>query len=127
MFVFCSLIVPTLFFNTYKGWAVLYICGSAEFLYSRYRVMHYKCFLHSRYSPIIRLLKESSKWTQVWYADDVSACGELSHICGWFDLLLHHGSLYVYYPNPSKCCVIVDYSCHDCAIQIFSPFRCLGG
>ena len=86
--MFCSLIVPTLFFNTYKGWAVLYICGCAEFLYSRYRVMHYKkCFLHYRYSPIIRLLKEPSKWIQVWYADDVSACGELSHIRGWFDLL----------------------------------------
>ena len=71
--------------------------------------------------PLIRLLREPSKWTQVWYADDASACGELSHIREWFDLLLHHGPLYGYYPNPSKCCVVVDSSCYDCAVQIFSP------
>ena len=32
-----------------------------------------------------------------------------------------HEPLYGYYPNPSKCCVIVDSSCYVCAVQIFSP------
>ena len=70
--------------------------------------------------PLIRSLKDPSKWTQVWYADDASACGELSNIRKWFDLLLHHGPLYGYFPNPSKCCVVVDLSCFDHAVQLFS-------
>ena len=36
-------------------------------------------------------------------------------------MLLHHGPLYGYDPNPSKCCVVVDSPCYDCAVQIFSP------
>ena len=43
------------------------------------------------------------------------------HIHKRFDLFLHHGPQYSYYPNPSECCVIVDSSCRDCAVQIFSP------
>ena len=33
-------------------------------------------------------------------------------------MLLHHSSLYDYYTYPSKCCVIVDPSCHDHAVQL---------
>ena len=71
-------------FNTYRGWAVLYVHGAAEFLYSREGVTQgdpLSMFFYAiSFLPLIRLLKEPSKWTQVWYADDASACGELSHI-----------------------------------------------
>ena len=45
----------------------------------------------------------------------------MSHIGEWFDLLLHHGPQYGYYPNPSKCCVVVDSSSRDRATHMFSP------
>ena len=111
-------------FNTYRGWAVLFVRGSAEYLYSREGVTQgdpLSMFLYAiGILPLIRSLKDPSKWTQVWYADDASACGELSNIRKWFDLLLHHGPLYGYFPNPSKCCVVVDPSCYDHAVQLFS-------
>ena len=104
--------------------AILYVHGSAEFLYSREGVTQgdpLSLFYAMGILPLIQLLKEPIKWTQIWYADDASACGELYHIHEWFDLLLHHGPLYGYYPNPSKCYAVVDPSCHDCAVEIFSP------
>ena len=38
--------------------------------------------------PLISSLKRLSLWTQMWYADDASACGRFVHIRQWFDLLL---------------------------------------
>jgi len=55
----------------------------------------------------------------MWYANDVSVCGELSHILDWFKLLLHHGSTYGYYPNPAKCCLVVDNKFVSEAMAIF--------
>ena len=111
-------------FNTYRGWAVLFVRGSTEYLYSREGVTQGDPLSMILYAigilPLIRSLKDPSRWTQVWYADDASACGELSNIHEWFDLLLHHGPLYGYFPNPSKCCVVIDPSCHDHAVQLFS-------
>ena len=89
--------------NTYRGWAVLYVRGLAEFLYSREGVTQgdpLSMFLYAIVVfPLIQMLKDPSKWTQVWYADDTLACSELFHIGEWFDLLLHHGHLYGYYSN----------------------------
>ena len=44
----------------------------------------------------------------MWYADGASACGELSQLLDWFALLVRNGAVYGYYPNPSKCCLVVD-------------------
>ena len=68
--------------------------------------------------PLIRSLKNPD-WTQVWYADDASACGELTSICRWFDLLLQRGPSYGYFPNPSKSCVVVHPAFVASAKQVF--------
>ena len=47
-------------------------------------------------------------WTQIWYADDASACGGLTHIRQWFDLLLQRVPSFGYYPNPGKSSLVVD-------------------
>ena len=69
--------------------------------------------------PLIQSLKNPSNWIQVWYADDASACGELSSIRQWFDLLLQRGPAYGYFPNPKKSCVVVDHSFVASAKKIF--------
>ena len=58
--------------------------------------------------PLIQSFKIPSAWTQVWYADDASACGKLTSIRCWFDLLLQHGPAYGYFPNSVKSCVVVN-------------------
>ena len=73
--------------------------------------------------PLIQSLKNPSDWIQVWYADDASACGELSSIRQWFDLLLQRGPAYGYFPNPKKSCVVVDRSFVASAKRIFSPLN----
>ena len=72
--------------------------------------------------PLIRLLKNLSMWTQVWYADDASACGKLSHIHRWFDLLLEVGPGFGYYPNPRKSSIVVGSASRSAAEHFFGPF-----
>ena len=70
--------------------------------------------------PLIRLLKNPSIWTQVWYADDALACGKLSHIHWWFDLLLEVGPGFAYYPNPRKSSIVVGPASWSAAEHLFS-------
>ena len=54
------------------------------------------------------------------YADDVSACGSLSDLHKWFELLLSKGPDFAYVVNPAKCCLIA-YNSYKCdAEQLFS-------
>ena len=100
-------------FNTYNGHAALVVRGAEEFLYSREGVTQgdpLSMFLYAVGTlPLIRSLKKPL-WTQVWYADDASACGRLVHIRQWFDLLLQRGPSFGYHPNPKKSSLIVDVS-----------------
>ena len=71
--------------------------------------------------PLIKLLKNPSKWTQVWYTDDASACGRLTYIRQWFDLLLKIGPSFGYFSNPCKSSIVVD-SASKCAVEhLFGP------
>ena len=45
--------------------------------------------------------------TQVWYADDASACGEVSHLRLWWDQLSLLGPHFGYFPNVSKTWFVV--------------------
>ena len=69
--------------------------------------------------PLIRLLKNPSLWTQVWYADDTSACGKLSHIRRWFDFLLEVGPGFGYYPNPRKSSIVAGFVSRSAAEYLF--------
>jgi len=126
-------------FNTYQGWATLVLWGTVNFLFSREGVTQgdpLSMFLYAVGTlPLIHRLKNPTQWTQMWYADDASACGELSHLLDWFKLLQHHGPSYGYYPNPSKCCLVVDHKSVSAAtavfghldIEIVTSHRFLGG
>ena len=56
---------------------------------------------------------------QVWYADDATACGNLSEIRLWWDKLLQFGPDFGYFPNPSKTCLVVKESFYDAAVELF--------
>ena len=71
--------------------------------------------------PLIRLLKNPSMWTQVWFADDASACGKLSHIRRWFDLLLEVGPGFGYYRKPRKSSIVVGSASWSAAEHLFGP------
>ena len=111
-------------FNTYCGWAPLIVRGSEELLFSREGVTQgdpLSIFLYAVGTlPLIRSLKNPD-WTQVWYADDATACGELASIHRWFDLLLQRGPSYGFFPNPSKSCVVVHPAFVASAKQVFDP------
>ena len=66
-------------FNTYRGWSVLVVRGSSECLYSKEGVTQGDPLSMFMYAigtlPLIRSLRNPSRWTQIWYADDASAGG----------------------------------------------------
>ena len=113
------------FFNTYNGQAALVVRGTDEFLYSREGVTQgdpLSMFLYAVGTlPLIRLLRRPSMWTQMWYADDTSACGRLTHIWQWFNLLLQKGPSFSYFPNPGKSSLVVDSASRSSAKQLFGP------
>ena len=63
--------------------------------------------------PLIRSLYDPTQWTQLWYADDASAGGTLPALYDWFSLLCDRGPTYGYYPEPTKCVIVVDECCKD--------------
>jgi len=84
-------------FNTYRGWAALVVHGSGQFLYSKEGVTQgdsLSMFLYAVGTlPLIKLLKNPSKWTQVWYADDASACGRLTYVTQFWKTIPNWTSL----------------------------------
>ena len=53
--------------------------------------------------PLIKQLEDNDNLvTQIWYADDSSAVGDLSYIRCWLDKLSGIGPYYGYYPEPKK-------------------------
>ena len=104
----------SLLFNTYRGSSPLVVRGSDVFLFGQEGVTQGDPLSMFSYAagtlPLNQSFKNPSNWIQVWYADDASACGELSSIRQWFDLLLQRGPAYGYFPNPKKSCIVVDHS-----------------
>jgi len=69
---------------------------------------------------LIQSLKRSCLCVQIWYVDDSSACGSLSNLHQWFELLLSQGLDFGYIVNPAKCCLAVHDSYKFDAEQLFS-------
>ena len=58
--------------------------------------------------PLIKKLGDQiEKITQTWFADDSSAAGTLNSILSWWKKPLKVGPMYGYFPNPTKCVLIV--------------------
>ena len=98
--------------------------GSQEYLYSMEGVTQgdpLSMFLYAIGTlPLIRSLKTDCSCTQIWYADDASACGSLFDLHHWFELLLSQGPDFGYVANPAKCCVVVNDSFKVDAEHLFS-------
>ena len=85
--------------------------------------------------PLIRRLKDVTRYIQLWYADDSCAGGSLSSVREWYDKLKFLGPLFGYFPEPSKCHLIVSESnvdhakslfC-DTAVNVVTGWKFLGG
>ena len=124
--LFNSLSCATLLWNTRVLWPrcsrCFFVCGSEELLYSKESVTQgdpLSMFLYAVDTlPLIKSLRSPS-WTQIWYADDASACGHLTCVCCWFDLLLQCGLLFGYFPTPLKCLILVPPQSRSIAESLF--------
>ena len=105
--------------NTYSQPSRLYVAGGhGDFIYSREGTTQGDNCAMGFYAistlPIIESLQntnlydsEIDKVTQAWFADDSSAAGNLSGIFKWWNKLSEIGPQFGYFPNPSKCVLIV--------------------
>ena len=55
--------------------------------------------------PLILRLKHLA--SQIWYADDSSAAGAIKSLGKWWEELQKVGPSFGYFPNPSKCLLVV--------------------
>ena len=112
-------------FNNYQGWATLVLRNSNENLYSTEGVTQgdpLSMFLYAVGTlPLIQSLKGVGSYVQIWYADDASACGSLSDLRQWFELL-SKGPDFGYVVNPAKCCLVVHDS-YRCDAEKFSSLN----
>ena len=58
--------------------------------------------------------------TQVWYADDASACGSLRKLCLLWDQVSQLGPQFGYFPNAKKMWLVVKKQFLDFACKLFS-------
>ena len=126
-------------FNSYRGFALLLITGSKNWLLSQEGVTQGDPLAMLLYAlavlPLIRLLKKPEKWTQNWYADDSACLASFENLLTWFKTLVDEGPKYGYFPEPEKSFLIVHPKCvehaktyfKDWKINIVSGQRFLGG
>ena len=128
-------------FNTYRGFAVLLLRDSGEFLYSREGVTQGDPLSMLLYAvammPLVNSLHCREQYQQSWYADDSACAGPLNSIHSWLDLLIERGPTYGYFPEPSKSVVVVaskyvEIAKSTCAFQnvgvkVVTGHRFLGG
>jgi hypothetical protein len=104
-------------FNTYQGWSTLVLRGSNEHLLSKEGVTQgdpISMFLYAIGSlPLIQLLKDVTRYFQIWFADDSGAGGKLSPLKEWFDKIRALGPLFGYFPETSNSHLIVN----ECGLE----------
>ena len=112
-------------FNTYCGWAPLVITECQELLYSKEGVTQgdpLSMFIHAIGTlSLIWSLGQPGEGSQVWYAGDASAYAPLNDLRDWYIKLLNTGPTIVYYPEPSKRCLVVNKDHVLEAHQLFNP------
>ena len=57
--------------------------------------------------------------SQVWYADDAAAVGDLGRLRRWWDSLVSMGPSYGYFPNPKKSWLVTKDDLEMEATEIF--------
>ncbi len=72
--------------------------------------------------PLIRSLKDTSLYTQCFYADDAAACESLNNIELWLQRVLSDGPNFGYFPQPAKSVLIVADSYKNLAEAKFQQY-----
>ena len=72
-------------------------------------------------TPMIRRLRNPSQYVQSFYADDGAACGGLEQLKTWLQEVCKIGPKYGYFPEPSKCTLVVNDSYVADAKILFEP------
>ena len=98
-------------FNSYNGYPVLVIRGAKEYLFSKEGCTQGSGLAMQAYAignlPLIRSLKNPSKWIQAWFADDGACLADFKNLKDWLAILSTEGPRYGYFNQVSKNILIV--------------------
>ena len=70
-------------------------------------------------SPLVSYLTGASSAKNIWYADDSGAAGDLQALLEWWQVLVHEGPQFGYFPNSVKTWLVVKPQHLEEAIQAF--------
>ena len=131
----CPVIAPIII-NTYRCQAELFVNGGA--IYSREGTIQKNPSAMAFYAiailPLIKSLMSPAS-SQVWFADDASAAGQVQCLRSWWDLFVEKGPPYAYFLNAIKSWLITKPKTFDMAVSAFAGSnmqimqdncRCLG-
>ena len=111
-------------FNTYHGYAALFLQGSSDYSLSKEGVTQGDPLSMMLYAvailPLIRALKSPKRWIKNCYADDSACVATLPSLHAWFSQLLSRGSDLGYFPQPAKTVLVVGPSFVNQATSMFS-------
>ena len=114
-------------FNSYRGYAVLYIAGSKQTLLSKEGVTQGDPLAMLVYGlgilPQTRKLKNPSKHKQNWYANDSGCFAQLLQLKEWLELLIIEGPKYGYFPEPHKSYLVVHPDFVEEAKEMFKDLK----
>ena len=97
--------IATILINTYRDSAQLFVDGCTFFSQegtTQGDPLAMPMYVIATLTILHRLNDPDSSTSQLWYADDATATGSLSHIRSWWDKLVSIGPSYGYHANPSK-------------------------
>ena len=111
--------ISTILINTYREPTELFIDG--EVIYSQEGTTQGDPLAMPMYAvatiPLIKRLPKPA--TQIWYADDGSALGNIMDLREWWDELARLGPDYGYFPNSSKTWLVTKEEFHANAAAAF--------
>ena len=113
-------------FNTYSGFASLFVGGADEVIYSREGTTQGDPLAIFFYGVsllyLIRKLKDPKHVLQSWYADDSAAIAKLKKLEIWLKNLIEEGPVFGYFREPSKSFLVVDKQYAEEADHIFDKY-----
>ena len=113
-------------FNTYRGFASLFVAGAEEVIYTREGTTQRDPLAMFFYGvsllPMIRKLKDPNNVLQSWYADDSAAIAKLKKFEIWLKNVIEEGPAFGYFLEPSKSFLVVDKQYAEEAHHIFQKY-----
>ena len=130
-------------FNSYQGFALLIVRDASSFILSKEGVtqgdplgmMFYAIGIlpltqmlkpDSHFIQKLKLqrkLKNETRWTQNWYADDSACISDLEAVLEWLKILIEEGPKFGYFPEPEKSYIVVHPDQVDAANKLFIDYK----